>query len=365
MDKLQHILLITDFYAPHIGGVEKLFSSLNENLANNHSKVTCITWLYDKKLPKREHINQVEVIRVWAPGRLFFALFGLPTMIKHARKASLIHTSTYSAAVGAWVAAKITRKKVVVTIHEAWGKLWFSLPFLSRLEKRLFYLFEKGLLKLSFDTYIAVSDYTANCLKSLSVKSEKITRIYNGIDYNLPQWEDPVQPFTFTYFGRAGASKGLDIMIESFNHFHSLHPEINFKIILSPQSESVLKKVEKSIKNAHFSGSLTVLKSLSHEGLLGELLKTNCIVIPSISEGFGFTAAEASAMGIPVISSGKGALPEVISGKVITMHTYTPDGLIHAMKEAISGKFNEIPLKKFTIETFVKQHINLYRKMLS
>ena len=38
------ILFVTDYYYPHIGGVEKLFKSLAESLVEKGNKVSVITW---------------------------------------------------------------------------------------------------------------------------------------------------------------------------------------------------------------------------------------------------------------------------------------------------------------------------------
>ena len=118
-----NILFVTDFYKPHIGGVEKLFSSLAEKLVEKGNSVTFITWRYDKKLAARETMNGVTVIRVSSPTRLLFSLTGLFRIIGYSRKADLIHTSTYSSAIGAWLGSKTTGKKIVLTVHEVWGNL--------------------------------------------------------------------------------------------------------------------------------------------------------------------------------------------------------------------------------------------------
>ena len=60
--------------------------------------------------------------------------------------------------------------------------------------------------------------------------------------------------------------------------------------------------------------------------------------MPSYSEGFCFTAAEAVAMKIPLIHSGKGALKEVVAGKQLTMEEFSAQGLAQAMKKAMKGE---------------------------
>jgi glycosyltransferase involved in cell wall biosynthesis len=355
-----NILFVTDYYKPHIGGVENLFASLTEKLVEGGNNVTCITWKYDKNLKSEEIINGTKVIRIPSPTRLFFSMIALPKIVQAARKADLIHTSTYSSAFGALIAAKLTRKKVIITVHEVWGTLWLQLPYLSWFEKKVFSWLEKLLFKLNFDTYIAVSDFTKKNLNDFGIEDEKIVRIYNGIDYNLPQWNNPELPFTFTYFGRAGASKGLDLLIEAAEQIIEMHPDIQFKFILSPQSKKVFRIITNKVKKGKLNSYSKIFTKLHYPALLKELLSSHCIVIPSYCEGFGFTAAEASALKIPMILSGMGSLPEVASGKIITMKELSTSSLVDAMEVALNNEFGTVPEKKFTIDEFVQNHISLY-----
>lgn len=342
-----------------------MFSSLTEKMVEKGDRITCVTWRYDKRLAREEIINGTRVLRISSPSRMLFSLLALPAIIKEARKADFIHTTTYSSAIGAWVAGKITKKKVVITVLEVWSNLWLKLPFLSTFEKRAFKIFEKWLFKLKFGKYIAISDYSGESLISLGIPREKVTRIYNGIEYNLPEWKDPGLPYTFTYFGRAGASKGLDLLIDAAEEFSKKHPEIRFKFIISPQSRKIFNTISGKIINGRLKEVSEILIKLPYPTLIKELLHSNCIVIPSYCEGFGFTAAEASSMKIPIISSGMGSLPEVTSGRVITMDELTPESLLKSMEAAINNQFEEITLKKFTIDDFWQQHNDFYKKLLN
>jgi glycosyltransferase involved in cell wall biosynthesis len=359
-----HILFVTDFYKPHVGGVEKLFSSLAETLVADGNEATFITWKFNKQLPAKETINGVTIYRIAAPARLLFSLIALPQIIKQGRHSQIIHTSTYSAAIGAWFAGKLLGKKVIITVHEVWANLWLKMPFLSKPSRWVFKGFEKWLLKLSFDHYVAVSDFTRKTLENTGIATKKISRIYNGILYDLPQWKNPELPFTFCFFGRAGASKGLDILIEAAKEMQHKHPQIKFKFIVSPQIPRIFKKVKQEICNGELSTSSIFLSQLPHEQLINEILSSHCVIIPSLCEGFGFTAVEACSMKIPLISSGQGSLPEVVSGNIITMDEYSPQGLTDAMQKAINGSFEHIEDKKFTVETFVENHKQLYYNIL-
>jgi len=57
-------------------------------------------------------------------------------------------------------------------------------------------------------------------------------------------------------------------------------------------------------------------------------------------------------------------LPEVVSGKVITMKDYNSESLFLAMEAALSNQFELIPEKKFSVDSFIGQHDLLYREII-
>lgn len=358
------ILFVIDYYFPHVGGVEKLFKSLAECLVEKGNKVSVITWRYEKKLKKREITNGVEIIRINSFSRAFFSIFGLTEIMSLAKKSDLIHTSTYSSALGAYIAARLTRTKAIITAHEVWGKLWFSLPHISRLTGYMYYSLEKIILKLKFHKYISVSENTKKELIKLGITKNKIGVIYNGIDYDLPKWKGILEPYTFTFFGRAGISKGLDIMIKASEAIYKEYPNLKFKFIISPQIKSLYKKYLSEIETGILKDSSEIKSNLPFKELTEELITSSCVIIPSYSEGFGFTAVESSAMGIPIISSGKGSLPEVVSGKVITMKNLSPESLKESMIKAINNDFETIQNKQFTTDNFINNHLNVYAEII-
>lgn len=360
-----NILFVTDYYYPHIGGVEKLFEQLTTRLAAGGHQITYVTWRYEKSLPKFENHRGVNIVRIKSPGRVFFPVWAFVSIVRHARKADLIHTSTYSSAIGVWLASLFVWRKTIVTVHEVWGKLWNDLPFLSKAEKCLFRIFESGMLALNFSHYIAVSDSTRRALIKRGIDASKVTRIYNGIDEKLPQWKEPAEPFTFAFFGRAGVSKGLDLLVKAAQVVAAENPGICFKFIVSPQDERVLQWLKNEIATSNLKEIAELFQGIPYEQLLNEILHSHCVVIPSYSEGFGFSAAEASAMSIPIISSGRGALSEVITGKLVEMEEFSVSGLVEAMEKVMRNEFVEIPHRAFTIEAFVAQHKKVYFDILS
>ena len=205
------ILFILELYYPNIGGIEKLFKTLAEKLVEEGNEVTVITTRFRRGLPAEENLNGVHIKRLKISSRFVFTFFGVFGMLREAFSADIIHTTSYNAAFPARLAGLIARKRVIITFHEAWGKLWFKMPFTDKISKTLFFIYEQFILHLGFYRFVAVSDYTANSLARMGVSKKRIIRIYNGLDYS--KYDDtnysPPKEFTFTYFGRLGISKGF------------------------------------------------------------------------------------------------------------------------------------------------------------
>lgn len=358
------ILFFLEHYYPKIGGVETLFKSLAEALVGKGYQVTVLTTRTSREMPRKEEVNGVEIIRFSFYNRYFFTFLAFFPALKYIRNADLVLTTSYNAGLPAFLSAKLLRKKVIITFHEAWGNLWFRLPWMSAPARFLHYLFEQLLLKLPFDTFIAVSNSTAHRLQESGVSEKRIKVIYNGIDYRAfpgrkPEEAPTASPFIYTYFGRLGISKGLDILLEAAARLKTDLPDSRLKLIIPKEPEGFYKKIGKEIKGRGLEGHILLMHHLPFSELQKELKASHCIVIPSYSEGFCFAAVEAIALGIPLISSDQGALKEVVSGKYIKMRSLSSEALVVALKRAAEGDWEESPVKRFALSETVEKYLTV------
>lgn len=355
-------LFIVEHYYPYIGGAETLWKNLSEQLVLNNHQVTVITTRFQKKLKKQEIVNGVDIIRLPISNRFLFTLLSVKKCVQIAKNVDLIQTSSYTAAIPAFIASKVTNTKCLITFHEYWGKLWFKVPFTSLVSKILYFSFEWFILKLNFDKFIAVSEYTKSRLINAGIHPGKIKRIYNGLDYNQFTNNKPekLNQFTFCYFGRLGVSKGLDILLEGFSFFIQKHPDVKLKMIAPNYPKNIYLKIKNLAKTLNIESNLIWKHNLLKIDLLIEVSSTNAIIIPSLSEGFCFTAAESVALKMPIVSSEKGALREVTGGKIIAIKKFTALGLNEALEKAYNAEWDEKKVTLFPSEKTVKQYLELY-----
>jgi len=74
---------------------------------------------------------------------------------------------------------------------------------------------------------------------------------------------------------------------------------------------------------------------------------SNLLVVPSLYEGFGLTALEAMACGVPVAASSTASLPEVVGEAAITFNPYKKEEISDAIFKALT----DIKLRGHLIES--------------
>lgn len=361
------ILFILEYYAPHIGGVETLFKSLTEKLDSEGHEIVVLTNRFDNSLPKKEETSNTTIVRRKFYNRYLFTFLAWWPALKWARQADIIHTTSYNAAVPAWIAAKLTHTKSIITFHEKWGKLWFQLPWMSSISKQLHYLFEWMITKFSFDKFVAVSEATRKSLIESGISKDQIEMIYNGINYKdfpLYQGSKPESPFSFLYFGRAGIAKGLNLLLPAFASLLEINRDAQLILILPTEDNPIVRKVMKLIDQYNISNAVLIKNDLSYDALKNEISVADSVVIPSYSEGFCFAAIETMAIGTPIISSGQGALKEVVRGKHITLENLTSDSLTDAMQLAIQGFWEDSTRKEYPLADTIEAYSKLYRNLI-
>jgi len=356
-----NVLFILEHYAPYIGGVEKLFKKLSEKLADEGHGVRVITTKFSSDLESTEIVDGVEIIRIPLKNRYLFTFFGFFFCLKYSRGFDFIHTTSYNAALPAYLVAMYRRIPSIITFHEVWGRLWFSLPYLGSVERCLFFLYEQFVIRLPFDFFIGVSSFTEKSLLEYK-RPNDVRMVYNGLEY-LPCKKVP-QTREFLFFGRLGVSKGIDLLLGAADILVKDGIDFSLTMVVPKVPEWFYRKISDQIASSAFADRITMKHNLSDQELKSEILRIGTVIIPSYSEGFCFAAAEVCALGAKIIHSGKGALAEVVSGKHIKMKHHSAKGLAEAMEQALSNNWEETPLKYFHLRDTVQNYMALYQSLL-
>ena len=359
------ILFVLEHFHPYVGGAEQLFWVLSTSLARQGHEVAVVTTLFREGLAAEEEVEGVRIYRVRCFNRFLFSVFSLPKVVRLAGGYDIVHTTSYNAALPAWLGAKLRRRPVVITFHEVWSQLWWQLPYASFLQRLAFYSWERLLLLLPFQRYIAVSDYTKRAFLEHGISASRISRIYNGLEYeDLQGWQhQPPEQFTYTYFGRLGISKGLDLLLPAAAAMAARHPDSRLKLIIPTYPAPMFSRIMQELRRYGLMEHTQLLHNLSRERLFEEICHSSCVVIPSYSEGFCFVAAETAAMGVPIVSSQLGALSETVSGPHIAVERQDAGAWAQALHRAYEGGWTRVPLRRFPLRESVAAYETLYRNM--
>lgn len=354
------VLFVLEHYDPYIGGAEKLFRELAVSLAREGHSVTVVTTRFLPELPLREVLDGVTVHRVRCFNRFFFSFLSLPGVLKAGKACDIIQTTSYNAALPAWLASVILRKPAIITFHEVWGKLWWRLPFIPFPLRLGYSLWERMILKLPLHKVVAVSDATKRSLLEAGVRAMVVERIYNGLEYrylNANRHRDPDR-FVCTYFGRLGTSKGLELLLPAIAAHLREFPDSRFNLVIPTYPAGLYKRIRSMAEG--LGDQVSLHHDLPRQSLFDMVGRSTCVVIPSHSEGFCFAAAEAVAIGVPIISSEKAALAEVTGGRVVAVEDLSVPGLTKALQDARRGLWTEKPIQRFELKDSVQQYIKVY-----
>lgn len=358
------ILFVLEHYHPYIGGAEQLFLELTTAMAREGHAVTVVTTRFRPGLPKEEHYRGVRIIRVTCRNRFLFSFFSLGAVLRHARGQDLIHTTSYNAALPAWLAGRWRGIPVIITFHEVWGRLWWELPYIPFLLRLAYFSWEQFVLRLPYHRWVAVSEATRIALERAGLPADRIARIYNGLGPEdvQPVEAPPPQAFTFTYYGRLGYSKGLDLLIPAARRFLDRHPEAVFQLVIPTYPAGLFRRVIRMLGDGPARGRVKLYHDLDRGALFHLVRHSSCVVIPSYSEGFCFVAAEATALGVPLIHSDRTALAEVAGGKQVVIEPFDEEGLFQALCKASKGDWGWREKREFRLSDAVQGYLQLYRR---
>ncbi|MBM4236618.1 MAG: glycosyltransferase family 4 protein [Firmicutes bacterium] len=204
------------------------------------------------------------------------------------------------------------------------------------------------------------------------IPEKSMTVIYNGVDtdvfrpLNLEREDNRLLLVTNTEDRKKGVLYLLQAMVK-------LPPEVKLTIVdeVKPRNYAYVLREEMGLRErVTFTGRLTI------EDLVKQYNTASVVVVPSVYEGFGLPAAEASACATPVIATSGGALPEVIadgeSGLVVP--PMDPEALAEAirsllsnpdLRERMGNKGRERIQHLFTWQKSAKEHTAYFLEVIN
>lgn len=175
----------------------------------------------------------------------------------------------------------------------------------------------------------------------------------------------------FLFYGRPAPNKGIFVLEEAIEILvqKGLIPDnVKFCMLLAkdpaPQREVLIRRLE----SKNLLSTVKIKPSVSRNDLFKIISQADYVIIPSITEGFGFCAVEACSLNKNVVYSSGGSLPEVVYGKCLEFENRNAKDLADKIQKVIQDgaeAFSDIPAKEFRTDRMVKEIIEMYRKVLT
>lgn len=248
---------------------------------------------------------------------------------------------------------------VIITCHHTYHQQVSHIG--SQFWKSIFLPFEKRTYQLA-DRIVTVSQATKDALvQRYEIPEEKVTIIHNAVDTNRFQHLDtPRKPYSLLYVGRIDKRKGIEFLIRSMPLVREQIPDVQ---LLIGGRGNYLQKMKTLVDRLHLERNVTFLGFVPDDQLNELYNGAQCVVVPSIFEGFGITVIEALAAGTRVVGTDVDGIREILqSGEYGRL---VPYGNHRALANAIVAELKE-PKRAGALrpEYLVEQFRNRYIEVL-
>lgn len=228
----------------------------------------------------------------------------------------------------------------VMTVHDL---IFERYPEHHTRRNRLFLKLAMPTFVRAADAVIAVSEHTKRDLMELyRCPAEKIHVIYEGIDDDF----NPASPAAVSALRRRyGIARPYLFMMGTLeprkNHAAALHALARLKangrphqLVAAGGAGWLFEPVNALVQALGLADDVIFTGYVPQEDVPAFYTGADCVVMPSLYEGFGFPVLEAMACGTPVVCSDASSLPEV-AGDAALLVPPTDDELLAANVERI------------------------------
>lgn len=187
------------------------------------------------------------------------------------------------------------------------------------------------------DMVLVPSRYTARRVgERLGVPAERIALVPNGAPDWAPRQHEPIDGYIL-FVGTVAPRKNLGGLLAAYRLLlerSGAVPDLVVAGRVETPSETELAR----INAPPLAGRVRCLGYVAPEHRRTLYEGAALLVLPSFDEGFGLPVVEAMTVGVPVVVSNRGALPEVVGDAGLTVAPDDVPGLAEAMRAVLSDR---------------------------
>ena len=190
------------------------------------------------------------------------------------------------------------------------------------------------------DLVVTISDCSAAAIaRELGTPADRIVRCRPGV----PRWLDGQAPRSATlsaedhilFVGTLEPRKNIGGLLDAYGRLVAQWPD-SPTLVLAGRHTLAAQPWLARINDAPLAGRVRAVGYVSIADKIDLYRRAAVVVLPSLDEGFGLPALEAMAMGVPVIASDRGALPEVVGDAGRLVSPDDPDAISHAIQSVVT-----------------------------
>jgi len=356
-----------------VGGLEMVIESIVLSL--DKSKYDVHVWCLAGGGDIAEELKEKGVLVRIIGKRSYYNFMNILLLAYLFRRENLhiIHTHGYFASTFGRLAASLAGVPVMIThVHSTYNEYGKRNLMVERF------------LSFFTDKIICVSKAVQRfVVEREGIRESKTSVIYNGI--SLPQNGLPIkdrkaqrptesvsaQDVVIIEVASLNENKGQHILLNACQQVYKKNPAIKLIIVGQGPSQSTLQEEAKQL-----GMESAVIFTGQRKDVYGLLAMSDIFVLPSIHrEGLSIAVIEAMAMGLPVIGTSVGGIPELIEDRVSGF--LVPPGDTDQLARAIDFLATEQDLRermgkqgrniyegKFTLSLMIQQIESLYDQLL-
>lgn len=250
---------------------------------------------------------------------------------------------------------------------------------------RLYHRFDLFLVLRYAKKIITVSEFTkSELLKSFQIREKRLEVIPHGYDENRfhPRRDEEEEkrilkkygierPFVLTIgnFAR-GKKKNFPRIFQAFQYFHSSTLGNKYHLVCVGKCSPENNEINELVRQMSMEDMVLFPGWVPSEDLPVILRAAEIFLFPSLYEGFGIPVLEAFASGVPVISSGRGALYEITQNAALCVNPEDAQDIYHALKRVAENtqlqeqlRYNGLErAKDFSWESSARKLLALFEK---
>jgi len=305
-----NILMMTNTYLPHVGGVARSVDWTTAELRSRGHRVMVVAPEFEGMPPREKDVLRIPAIQHFN-GSDFSVKVPVPGLLKKHLdqfKPEIVHAH-HPFLLGSTAVRVATQREIplVFTYHTNYEQYTHYVPGNSPRMKQFAIQLAKGYCNLC-DHVIAPSESIMEILRNRGVNTN-ITSIPTGIRIEQFGSGDgkacrsrlgiPVNAFLVGHVGRLAPEKNLEFLARSTALFMSHNPGSCFLVVGSGPSS---RKIQEIFVAQGLEERLYMAGTLQNEELVDAYHSMDVFIFASRSETQGMVLAEAMATGLPVVA---------------------------------------------------------------